>query len=170
VIFVNWLQNILFNCWFGIDFCDPKTLLAKISNFYIPHMKYGFTCKKKSFFIANFHVLRLFISKNAFRAKNKIPSNTRRCCGFLDEIWGATSSAVLSARKLQFWLQASFEPTWCTSIPQTILRILKFWNSFENSGVKKFWKMLDGSKFGKRCFLGIPIQNCFQIWKILNFL
>jgi hypothetical protein len=34
---------------------------------------------------------------------------------FLNEICGAASSAVLSARKLKFWLQASFEPTWCTS-------------------------------------------------------
>jgi hypothetical protein len=31
----------------------------------------------------------------------------------LDEILGAASSAVLNARKLKFWLQTSFEPTWC---------------------------------------------------------
>jgi hypothetical protein len=30
--------------------------------------------------------------------------------------------------------------------------------------------MLDGSKFGKRCLLGISIQNFFQIWNDLNFL
>jgi hypothetical protein len=50
--------------------------------------------------------------KNKFKAKKKIPSVTRRCRGFLDEIWGAASSAVLSARKLKFWHHASFEPTW----------------------------------------------------------
>jgi hypothetical protein len=33
----------------------------------------------------------------------------------LDEIQGAASSAVLSARKLKFWQQASFKPIWCTS-------------------------------------------------------
>jgi hypothetical protein len=37
--------------------------------------------------------------------------------------------------------------------------------SFEN-----FQKLLDGSKFGKRCLLRISIQNFFQIWEILNFL
>jgi hypothetical protein len=36
--------------------------------------------------------------------------------------------------------------------------------SYEN-----FQKMLDGSKFGKRWLLGIPIQIFFQIWEILNF-
>jgi hypothetical protein len=62
--------------------------------------------------------------KNEFRAKKKFPSVTRHCRGFLDEIWGAASSAVLSARKLKFWLPASFEPTWCTSYSE-------FWNSFK---------------------------------------
>jgi hypothetical protein len=32
----------------------------------------GFTCKKKFFFIANFHVLGLFIPKNEFRAKKNV--------------------------------------------------------------------------------------------------
>jgi hypothetical protein len=41
---------------------------------------------------------------------------------------------VLSARKLKFWLQASFERS-------------NFEISFEN-----FQKMLDGSKFGKNAF------------------
>jgi hypothetical protein len=43
---------------------------------------------------------------------------------------GAPSSAVLSARKLKFWLPASFEPTWCTSYSVEI--------PLKNSGVKKF--------------------------------
>jgi hypothetical protein len=30
--------------------------------------------------------------------------------------------------------------------------------------------MLEGSKFGKKCLLGIFIQIFFQIWKILNIL
>jgi hypothetical protein len=45
-----------------------------------------------------------------------------------------------------------------------------------NSGVKKikisfefFVKMLDGSDFGKRCFLECSIWNFFQNWQILNF-
>jgi hypothetical protein len=53
-------------------------------------------------------------------------TNGRR---FLDEIWGAASSAVLSARKL------------------------KFWNSFKNSGVKKnwnqFWKLSKNARWLK---------------------
>jgi hypothetical protein len=59
-----------------------------------------------------FHFLYL---KNEIRAKKKFTSVTLRCQRFLDEIRGAASSAVLSARKLKFWLHASFEPTWCTS-------------------------------------------------------
>jgi hypothetical protein len=35
---------------------------------------------------------------------------------------------------------------------------------------ESFQKMQDGSKFGKKLFLGIFIQNFFQIWAILNFL
>jgi hypothetical protein len=50
--------------------------------------------------------------KNKFRAKKQFPSVTWRCWRFMDEISGVASSAVLSARKLKFWLQASFEPTW----------------------------------------------------------
>jgi hypothetical protein len=69
----------------------------------------------------------------------------------LDEICGAASSAVLNARKLKFWLQASLEPTWCTSyseflnfeIPLKTQESKKFEISFEN-----FQKMQDGSKFG----------------------
>jgi hypothetical protein len=38
------------------------------------------------FYIANFHVLGLFIPKNEFGAKKKNPSVTRRCRRFLDEI------------------------------------------------------------------------------------
>jgi hypothetical protein len=105
--------------------------------------------------------------------RKKIPSVTQRCRGFLDEIWGAACSAVLSARKLKFWLQASFEPTWCTlysefwnfEIPLKTQESKNFEISFGN-----FQKMLDGSKFGKRCLLGISIQNFFQFWKILIFL
>jgi hypothetical protein len=37
--------------------------------------------------------------------------------------------------------------------------------SFEN-----FKKMLDGSKYGKRCLLRISVQIFFQVWKILKFL
>jgi hypothetical protein len=120
--------------------------------------------------IANFHVLGLLYLKNEFRAKKSFSSVTRRCW-FLDETWGAASSVVLSARKLKFWLPASFEPTWCTSYSV-------FWNfeialktqeskNFEIS-LENFQKMLDGPKFGKRCLLEISIQNFFQIWKILN--
>jgi hypothetical protein len=58
---------------------------------------------------------------------------------------------VLSGRKLKFWLQASLEPTWCTSysnfeIPLKTQESKKFEISFEN-----FQKMIDCSKFGKRC-------------------
>jgi hypothetical protein len=61
----------------------------------------------------------------------------------MDEVWGAASSVVLSARKLKFWLEAPFESTWCTSYSE-------FWKSYKNSGVKKieisfknFQKMLE---------------------------
>jgi hypothetical protein len=67
---------------------------------------------------------------------------------------------VLSARKLKFWLQGPFEPTWCTSYSEILnlnFEILlktqeskKIEISFEN-----FQKNLDGSKFGKKCLLGI---------------
>jgi hypothetical protein len=77
-------------------------------------------------------------------------SVTHRCRGFLDEICGAASSAVLS----KFWLRAQFEPTWCTSYSE-------FDISFEN-----FQKKRNGSKLSKRCLLRISIQNFFQIWKI----
>jgi hypothetical protein len=72
--------------------------------------KYWFHLQKK--IIANYHVLGLFIPKNKFRAKKK--SVCHAAFGFLDKILGA-ELAVLSARKLKFWLQISFEPTWCTS-------------------------------------------------------
>jgi hypothetical protein len=42
-------------------------------------------------------------------------------------------------------------------------RVKNFEISFEN-----FQKMLDGSKFGKICLLGISFKNIFQIWKILK--
>jgi hypothetical protein len=69
---------------------------------------------KTIFFITNFHVLGLFIPKKLVWSEKKIPSVTRRCRRFLDEISGAASSAVLSARKLKFWLPTIFEPTCCT--------------------------------------------------------
>jgi hypothetical protein len=55
---------------------------------------------------------------------------------------------VLSARKLKYWLPASFEPTWSTSyseflnfeIPLKTQESKKIEISFEN-----FQKMLDGS-------------------------
>jgi hypothetical protein len=77
---------------------------------------------------------------------------------------------VLSAKKLKFWLQASFEPTWCTSysnfeIPLKTRESKYFEISFEN-----FQKILDGSKFGKRCFLGISIQIFFRFGKFYIFL
>jgi hypothetical protein len=55
----------------------------------------------------------ILYQKNVFRPKKIFPSVTRRrCCWrFLDKICSAASSAVLNARKLQFWLQASFDPT-----------------------------------------------------------
>jgi hypothetical protein len=74
---------------------------------------------------------------------------------------------VLGARKLTFWLQASFEPTHTQNF-EILLKTQEskiFEISFEN-----FQKMQNGSKFGKRCLLGISIQIFFQIWKILNFL
>jgi hypothetical protein len=86
----------------------------------------------------------------------------------LDEILGAASQAVLSARKLKFWLKVSFEPNWCTSYSEFLnFEILLktqeskiFEISFEN-----FQKMLDGSKFCKRCLLRISIQNFFRFGK-----
>jgi hypothetical protein len=124
-------------------------------------------------FFCKFSRFRTFNTLKTVLERKKNPSVTRRCRRFLDEICGAASSAVLSARKLKFWLQASFEPTWCTSYS-------KFWNfeihlkiqeskSFEII-FENFQKMLDGSKFGKRFILGISIQKYFQFWKILNFL
>jgi hypothetical protein len=50
-------------------------------------------------------------------------------------------------------------------IPVKTQESKKFGISFEN-----FQKKLVGSKFGKKCLLGISIQNFFQIWNILNFL
>jgi hypothetical protein len=38
---------------------------------------------------------------------------------------------VLSAGKLKFWLQVSFEPTWCTSYPE--FEILKFFLKTQES-------------------------------------
>jgi hypothetical protein len=55
----------------------------------------------------------------------------------------SASSAVLSARKLKFWLQALFDPTWCTSIQN--FEILK---NLKNSGGKKFKSFL---KTFKKC-------------------
>jgi hypothetical protein len=86
----------------------------------------------------------------------------------LDEICRAASSAVLSARKLKFWLSASFEPTWCPSysefgnfeIPSKNSGVKKLKNHFEN-----FTKMLDSSNFDKSCHL----ESSIQIWIILNF-
>jgi hypothetical protein len=65
---------------------------------------------------------------------------------------------------LKFWLQASFEPTCRTSssefrnfeIPLKTQESKNFEISFEN-----FQKLLDCSKFGKRCLLGISIQYFF---------
>jgi hypothetical protein len=51
----------------------------------------------------------------------RLLSEFQRCRRFLDEIRGAASSAVFSARKLKFRLIASFEPTCCTSYSE-------FWN------------------------------------------
>jgi hypothetical protein len=96
-----------------------------LSYFYFPHMKYGkywFHLQFFFFFIANFHVLGLFMPKKRVKSEKKI--SVCHVCGFLDEIWGAASSAVLNVRKLKFWLPASFEPTWCTSYSE-------FWNSFK---------------------------------------
>jgi hypothetical protein len=72
----------------------------------------GFTCKKK--IIANFHFLGLFILKSGITAKKKSVCHAA-LLAVLDEIWGADSSAVLSARMLKFRLPASFKPIWCTS-------------------------------------------------------
>jgi hypothetical protein len=63
------------------------------------------------FFIANFHDLGLFIPKKRVLSEKNFSVCRRRCRGFLNEICRAASSAVLSARKLKFWLPASFEPT-----------------------------------------------------------
>jgi hypothetical protein len=79
---------------------------------------------KKNIFIANFHVLGLYIPKNEFRANFFFRLSRGVAVGFFDEIWCTVSSAVLSARKLKFWSPASFEPTWCTSYSE--FEILKF--------------------------------------------
>jgi hypothetical protein len=76
---------------------------------------------------------------------------------------------VLSAKKLKFLLQASFKPTWCTlhpefrnlEIPLKTQESKSFEISFEN-----FQKMLDGSKFGMTCHLGISIQMFFRFGKL----
>jgi hypothetical protein len=39
---------------------------------------------------------------------------------------------------------------------------------FLKISLENFQKMLDGSKFGQKCLLGISIHNFCQIWKILN--
>jgi hypothetical protein len=75
---------------------------------------------------------------------------------------------VLSARKLKFWLQASFEPTWCTSysefrnfeIPLKTQKSTNFEISFEN-----FQKMLDGSKLGKDAFWEVLFRTFFRFRK-----
>jgi hypothetical protein len=77
-----------------------------IFTFHIWNMEsIGFT--RNFFYYCKFSRLRTFYTEKT----KKNPSVTRRCrpCrGFLDEIWGAASSAVLNARKLKFWLKASF--------------------------------------------------------------
>jgi hypothetical protein len=114
-------------------------------------MKYGKQKKKiycKFSRFRTFYTLKTSLERTIF----SVCHAASPCRGFLDEIWGAASSAVLSARKLKFWLQASFEPTWCTSYSE-------FWNfeiplktqestNFEIS-VENSQKLLDGSKSGK---------------------
>jgi hypothetical protein len=85
-------------------------LFSQVFTFHLWNMEsIGFTC---NFF------------KNDIRAKKNFRLSRNVARGFLDEIWGAASSAVWSARKLKFWLPASFEPTWCTSYSE-------FWNSLK---------------------------------------
>jgi hypothetical protein len=97
--------------------------------------------------LENFHVWGLFIPKKRVKSVKKNPSVTCRCRPyreFLNKIWGAASSAVLGARKLKFWLPASFEPTWCTSYQNfEILLKTQELKNFEIS-FESFQKMLDG--------------------------
>jgi hypothetical protein len=108
-----------------LGYLPYKFRLRKVKpwSFYFPHLKYGkywFHLQNKKKLLQIFMFWDFLYLKNKFKAK-KIPSVTRPCRGFLDEIWGAAGSAVLGARKLKFWLQASFKPTWCTSYSE-------FWN------------------------------------------
>jgi hypothetical protein len=104
---------------------------------------------RRNFFIAQI--------MNEFRAKKKIRVSRSVAVGF----WTKFEAQLAHLSQLGVPHTHNFE----------ILEFLKnlrsqnFEISFEN-----FQKMLDGSKFGKRCLLGISFQNYFQIWKILNFL
>jgi hypothetical protein len=71
---------------------------------------------------------------------------------------------MLSARKLKYYKphlsQLGVPHNQNFEIPLKTQESKKFEISFEN-----FQKMLDGSKFGKRCLLGIFIQNFFRFGK-----
>ena len=113
--------NFVARCVTDGKFFSPK------SCFYLPHMKYGKVLisrrEKWKFFIADFHVLGLFIPKKHDLSEKKISvCHAPLPVPLLDEIWDARIPAPSKARMLKFWLPESFWPTWCTSYSE-------FWNS-----------------------------------------
>jgi hypothetical protein len=131
----------------------------------------GFTC---NFFLLQIFTLKDFLYlKNEFRAKNFFRLSRGVAGGFWTKFEAQLAQPcwVLESWNFDFKLHLSQ-----LGVPHTqnfvILKFLeklrrqkKIENSFET-----FQSMLDFSNFGKRCFLGISIQICFQIWKILNVL
>jgi hypothetical protein len=67
--------------------------------------------------IAYFLVLELYIAKKHVLGEFFFRLSRQNPRTLLDDICIDASSAVSSARKLKFWLPASFEPTWCTYYP-----------------------------------------------------
>jgi hypothetical protein len=75
-------------------------------HFYLPHMEYegsiGLVSRK--FFIADFHVLGLFMAQKHDLTKKNFPSVTRRCT----QICVTPTASPSKARKLKFWLSVFF--------------------------------------------------------------
>jgi hypothetical protein len=67
----------------------------------------GLVSRKMIFFIADFHVLGLFMAQKHDLSKKKNPSVTRRCT----PICVTPTASPSKARKLKFWLSVFFGPT-----------------------------------------------------------
>jgi hypothetical protein len=65
--------------------------------------------RKMKIFIADFHVLGLFMAKKHDLSDKKNPSATRRCR--TQNLYFTYRLGLLSARKLKLWLSESFGPT-----------------------------------------------------------